>query len=58
MYIALLLCHRRGADSHLCLVPWPFHDTDITDIVWCMVLKGGFGGGGRILRNGRAIVLQ
>jgi len=32
----------------------------ITDMVWSMALKGGWGGsvGGRIVRNGRAIVLQ
>jgi len=38
-------------------VTWPLHDIAITNIVWCMAQKGGVGGG-RILRNGRAIVLQ
>jgi len=37
--------------------PWPLHDIAITNIVWCMAYKGSVGGG-RILRNGRAIVLQ
>jgi len=37
---------------------WPLHDIAITNIVWCIALKGGVGGGGRILRNDRATVLQ
>jgi len=36
---------------------WPLHDIVITNIVWCMAYTGG-AAGGRILRNGRAIVLQ
>jgi len=37
---------------------WPLHDIGITNIVWCMAYKRGVGGGGRILRNGRAIVVH
>jgi len=29
-----------------CFATWPLHDIAITDIVWCMASKGGFGGGG------------
>ena len=36
----------------------PLDDIAITDIAWCMALKRGGVGGGRILRNGRAKVLQ
>jgi len=36
----------------------PLHDIAITDIVWCLAFTGGVGGGGRISRNGNAIVLQ
>jgi len=39
---------------------WPSHDIVITDILWCVALKGrvGVGGGGGVLRNGRAIELE
>jgi len=36
---------------------WPLHDIAITKSVGCMAQKRGFGGG-RILRDGRAKVLQ
>jgi len=36
---------------------WPLHNIAITNIVWCMAYNRGVGGG-RILSNGRAMVLQ
>jgi len=36
----------------------PLQDIAIANIVWCMVYKPGVGGGGRVLRRSRAVVLQ
>ena len=44
---------EEGVNEH----NWPLHDIAITNIVWCMSYTGEVGGG-RILRNGRAIALQ
>jgi len=38
--------------------PWPLHDIATTNIVWCMEYNKGVGGGGRVSRNTRAIVLK
>jgi len=51
----------RGAHPKMeaCVVIWPLQDIAITNIVWCMAYtEGGGPVGGRILRNGRALVLQ
>jgi len=37
---------------------WPLHEIVITNIIWCMAYKREVEGGGRILLNSRAIVLQ
>ena len=51
-----LLSSLTPAVSSL-LFTWPLHDIAIANIVWCMAYERGVGGG-RILRNGRPIVLQ
>jgi len=51
--------HKPTESPPVCfpIVVRPLHDIAITNIVWCMD-KQGRSVGGRILRNGRAIVLR
>ena len=50
-------CPDSAARQRAPVSAWPLHNIAIINCVWCMAYKGAVGGG-RILRNSRAIVLQ
>jgi len=51
-------CVRKRRRHPVSVSPCPLHDIVITIIVWCMANTRVGAGGGRMLQNGRAIVLQ
>ena len=53
----MLVVYRQSA-AFVLATAWPLQDIAITNTVWCIAYAGGGSGGGHILRNSRAIVLQ